>query len=54
MHEADTTHEQLIADNAMLRQQLAVSESIIAEHTRTEEALRASERRYRSLMEHSP
>jgi PAS domain S-box-containing protein len=53
MHDANTTREQLIAENTALRQRIAVWEATQAVHRQTAEALRDNERRYRHLMEHS-
>ena len=45
--------EQLMAENMALRQRIAALEAAQTVHTQTTEALRASERRYRHLIEHS-
>jgi PAS domain-containing protein len=53
MHDAEKTKEQLTAEMTALCQRVTVLEAALAGHTQTEAALRASERRYRHLMEHS-
>ncbi len=53
MHDAENTEEQPIAEMTALRQRVTVLEAALAAHTQTEAALRASECRYRHLMEHS-
>ena len=53
MYDGDTTREQLIADNAALRQRVARLEAAAITHRQVEAALQQSEHRYRHLMEHS-
>ena len=53
MRDAHTGREQLMAENMALRQRLAALEAAQVVHAQTTEALRASERRYRHLIEHS-
>ena len=52
MHDPDTTHDQLIAENTALRQRIAALEAAAAEHAQIKEALQESEARYRLLAEH--
>ena len=53
MRNAHSGQEQLMAENMALRQRIASLEAGQTVHTQTAEALRASERRYRHLIEHS-
>jgi PAS domain S-box-containing protein len=53
MHDTEKTKAQLIAENATLRQRIAMLEATEAERKRLEEVLQESERRYRHIVEHS-
>jgi PAS domain S-box-containing protein len=53
MPDTDLPKDQLIAELTALRQRVVELETVQAAHAQTADALQASERRYRQLMEHS-